>query len=296
MKRSLRSHIWKFVIRKIYKKHMSVAEIRAQDASAAKFAGPPPKDVQIERVNIDGIDAAWIRPSGAERTKTLLHIHGGGYVTGSIPSYLRMCILMAQMLNINVLLPAYRLAPEHPFPAAMEDVLKIYRRLLNDGFQPKDIFISGDSAGGGLCVAAVIALRDQKEALPAAVLCMSPWVDLTMQGQSHVTNPKSEAMLNAGTLREWALLYTNEKNFGSPLVSPIFADFQKFPPLLIQVSSDEVLLDDARMLAEKARAGGADVTLKIWDGLWHVWQIVGDAIPESRMAIEEIGEFIRAYR
>ncbi|HNE70348.1 MAG TPA: alpha/beta hydrolase [Anaerolineales bacterium] len=275
---------------------MSVAEIRAQDASAAKFAGPPPKDVQIERVNIDGIDAAWIRPSGAERTKTLLHIHGGGYVTGSIPSYLRMCILMAQMLNINVLLPAYRLAPEHPFPAAMEDVLKIYRRLLNDGFQPKDIFISGDSAGGGLCVAAVIALRDQKEALPAAVLCMSPWVDLTMQGQSHVTNPKSEAMLNAGTLREWALLYTNEKNFGSPLVSPIFADFQKFPPLLIQVSSDEVLLDDARMLAEKARAGGADVTLKIWDGLWHVWQIVGDAIPESRMAIEEIGEFIRAYR
>lgn len=296
MKRSLKSHIWKFVIRKIYKKHMSVAEIRAQDASAAKFAGPPPKDVQIERVNIDGIDAAWIRPSGAERTKTLLHIHGGGYVTGSIPSYLRMCILMAQMLNINVLLPAYRLAPEHPFPAAMEDVLKIYRRLLNDGFQPKDIFISGDSAGGGLCVAAVIALRDQKEALPAAVLCMSPWVDLTMQGQSHVTNPKSEAMLNAGTLREWALLYTNEKNFGSPLVSPIFADFQKFPPLLIQVSSDEVLLDDARMLAEKARAGGADVTLKIWDGLWHVWQIVGDAIPESRMAIEEIGEFIRAYR
>lgn len=294
MRRSLRSHVWKFIIRKMYKeKRMTIAEIRTQDVNAAKFAGRFPKDVEIEHINIDGIAAAWIRPAGADKTKALLHIHGGGYVTGSIASYTRMCILMAQTLKVNVLLPAYRLAPEHPFPAAVDDVLKIYRWLLRQGYQSKDILISGDSAGGGLCVAAVIALRDQGDALPAAVICLSPWADLTLQGQSHVTRFKSEAMLNTETLREWALAYTNKENLGNPLVSPTFADFHDFPPLLIQVSGNEVLLDDAIALAEKAKSAGVDVSLKIWDGLWHVWQIVGDAIPESKMAFEEVGEFIR---
>ena len=294
MKRSLRSHFWKFIIRKMYKeKHMTIAEIRAQDANAGKFMGRPPKGIEVEDVNIGGNNAAWIRPVNADKTKVLLHIHGG-YVTGSIASYLRMCILMAQTLKMNVLLPEYRLAPEYPFSAAIDDVLKIYRCLLSDGYQSKDIIISGDSAGGGLCVASVIALRDQGDALPAAMICMSPWTDLAMQGQSHITNLKSEAMLNTETLREWALAYTNEENFSNPLVSPIFADFHGFPPLLIQVSSDEILLDDAIALAEKDKADGVDVTLKIWDGLWHVWQVVGDAIPESKMAFEEISQFVRA--
>jgi epsilon-lactone hydrolase len=295
MKRSLRSHFWKFIVRKMYKeKRMTIAEIRAQDASAGKFTGRPPKDVEVEYVKIGGINAAWIRPADADKTKVLLHIHGGGYVTGSIASYLRMCILMAQILKVNVLLPQYRLAPEYPFPAAIDDVLKIYRGLLSDGYQSKDIIISGDSAGGGLCVALVIAFRDQGEALPAAVICMSPWTDLTMQGHSHMTNSKSESMLNADSLHEWALAYTNEENFSNPLVSPVFADFQGFPPLLIQVSSDEILLDDAIALAEKAKADSVGVSLKIWDGLWHVWQVVGDAIPESKMAFEEISQFVRS--
>jgi len=294
MKSSLRSHFWKFVIRKMYKKRMTVSELRAQDASAAKFMGHLPKDVKVENININGIDAAWIRPSDANRKKVILHLHGGGYVTGSIASYLRMCILMAQTLKMNVLLPAYRLAPEHPFPAAIDDVLKIYRWLLEQGHQSKDIIISGDSAGGGLCVASVIALRDHEDALPAAVVCMSPWTDLTMRGQSHMTKSKSEAMLTADALREWALSYTDEQNLSNPLVSPIFANFHRFLPLLIQVSSDEVLLDDAVALAEKAKADGVDVTLKVWDGLWHVWQVLGDAIPESRMAFEEIRQFVCA--
>jgi acetyl esterase/lipase len=293
MKRSLKSHFWKFVIRKMYKKRMTIAELRAQDASAAKFMGTPPKDVAVENINIGGIDAAWIRPSGADKTKTILHLHGGGYVTGSIASYMRMCVLMAQTLKMNVLLPAYRLAPEHTFPAAIDDVLKIYLWLLSQGHQSKDIIISGDSAGGGLCVASVIALREQGDALPAAVICLSPWADLTMQGSSHMTKLQSEAMLNTDSLREWALCYTSEQNLRNPLVSPIFADFNDFPRLLIQVSSDEVLLDDAITLAEKARSAGVDVTLKVWDGLWHVWQVVGDAIPESKMAFEEIEAFLR---
>ena len=294
MKRSLSSHFWKFVIRKMYKKRMTIGGIRAQDASAGKFMDRPLKDVEVEYVSIGGINAAWIRPTGADKSKVLLHLHGGGYVTGSITSYLRMCILMAQTLKMNVLVPAYRLAPEHTFPAAMDDVLEIYRWLLTHGYQSKDILVSGDSAGGGLCVASIIALREQGDELPAAVICMSPWTDLTMQGQSHVTKSKSESMLNADNLREWALAYTNKENFGNPLVSPAFADFHDFPPLLIQVSGDEVLLDDAIALAEKAKSAGVDVTLKIWDGLWHVWQVLGDAIPESKMAFEEIGQFVQA--
>lgn len=293
MKRSLKSHFWKFLIRKMYKKRMTIAEIRVQDASAAKFGGPPPRDVEVENINIGGIDAAWIRPSGADKTKVLLHLHGGGYVTGSIASYLRMCILMAQTLKVSVLLPAYRLTPEHPFPAALDDTLKIYRWILTQGHRSKDIIISGDSAGGGLCIASVLALRELGDALPTAVVCMSPWVDLTLQGRTHITNSKTEAMLNADSLREWAQAYTSQENFCNPLVSPIFSDFHNFPPLLIQVSSDEVLLDDAIALAEKAKAAGVDVSLKIWDGLWHVWQVVGDAIPESKMAFDEIEAFIR---
>lgn len=202
---------------------------------------------------------------------------------------------MAQTLKMNVLLPAYRLAPEHPFPAAMDDVLEIYRWLLSHGYQSKDILISGDSAGGGLCVAAVLALREQGDKLPAAVICMSPWADLTMQGRTHITNSKTEAMLNVDSLREWSLAYANKQNLNNPLVSPVFADFHDFPPLLIQVSKDEVFLDDAIALAEKARSAGVDVTLKVWDGLWHVWQVVGDSIPESKMAFEEVGVFVRSH-
>ncbi len=296
MRRSLRSHFWKYVVRKMYKdKRMTIFEIRAQDASAGKFIGRLPKNVEVENIHVGGTDAAWIRPAGVDQSKALLHIHGGGYVTGSTASYLRMCILMAQTLKVNVFLPAYRLAPEHPFPAALDDVLKIYRWLLRQGYPSKDILISGDSAGGGLCVAAVLALRDQGDELPAAVICMSPWADLTMQGLSHITNSKTEAMLNTETLREWALAYTNKENLGNPLVSPIFADFHNFPPLLIQVSGDEVLLDDAIALAEKAKSAGVDVSLKVWGGLWHVWQVVGDAIPESKMAFEEIGQFVRGH-
>jgi monoterpene epsilon-lactone hydrolase len=296
MSHSLNSYIWKFILSRVFKgKRKTIAEFRAQDANSAKLMGRPPKGVKVENINIDGINAAWIRPSGADKTKVVLHLHGGGYVTGSIASYLMMCIPMAQTLMINVLLPEYRLAPEHPFPAAIDDVLRIYHWLLTQGYRSKDIFLSGDSAGGGLCAASVIALREQKEALPAAVVCMSPWTDLTMRGRSHVTKAKSEVMLNADTLREWALSYTSEQNFGNPLVSPIFADLHSFPPLLIQAGSDEILLDDAIALAEKAKADGVDVTLKIWDGLWHVWQVLGDLIPESRMAFEEVGVFLRPY-
>jgi len=252
-----------------------------------------PKDVRLDRVGILGVPSTWISPLEAKPGKVLLHLHGGGYVTGSVESHLMMCILMAKTLNMETLLPEYRLAPENPFPAALEDSLKVYRWLLAEGYEPGNIIISGDSAGGGLGLATVLALRDAGEPLPVAIVVMSPWADLTHKGQSHHTNADSESVLVTDVLKEWALYYTDTANLDNPLVSPVYADFRGFPPLLIQVGGDEILLDDSLLLAEKAGADGVDVTLKIWDEMWHVWQALGDLIPESRAAFEEMGQFVQ---
>jgi len=293
MSLSLRSRFWRFVLRKTFKeKRLTIEQNRARDAKTARLMRYVPKDVEVERTDMDGLRVAWIRPTGADKEKVFLFLHGGGYVTGSINSHLMLCIPVAQTLKMSVLAPEYRLAPEHPFPAALEDALKAYRWLLTQGCKPADIIIAGDSAGGGLALATVLALRENHEPLPAAIICMSPWADLTHRGQSHITKADAEAMLKTDVLKEWALCYTDETNLNNPLVSPVYADFHGFPPLLIQVGSEEILLDDARMLADKAKADGVDVTLKIWDGMWHVWQVLGDLVPESKMAFEEIKEFL----
>jgi acetyl esterase/lipase len=272
---------------------MTIAQYRASGEQNARFSNRIPKDVEIEPFEIDGIHAEWISPSNMDTDKVILHLHGGGYVTGGINSHQAMCILMAQTLKMKVLLPEYRLAPEHPFPAALDDALTVYRWLLAQGYNAKDIIISGDSAGGGLALATVLSLRDQHEPLPAVVICMSPWADLTHTGQSHIANAKVDVVLSTDVLKEWALAYTEEANLRNPLVSPIYADFHGFPSFLIQVGSDEILLDDARMLADKAQTDGVNVTLKIWAGMWHVWHALGGLIPESKKAFEEIGTFIR---
>ncbi|MCX6065942.1 MAG: alpha/beta hydrolase, partial [Chloroflexi bacterium] len=284
---------WRFILRKTIKEpRLTIPQHRAQAAKTARLAGRVPQDVTIEELKIDGLRAIWIRPTGADNDLVFLHLHGGGYVTGSIDSYRMMCIPLARTLKMNLLLPEYRLAPEHPFPAALEDALAVYRWLLAQGHQPGNIVICGDSAGGGLTLATIQALRAAGEPLPGAVICLSPWADLTHQGQSHLTKAKSEVMLKTDVLKEWALCYTDAANLTNPLVSPVYADFHDFPPLLIQVGSEEILLDDARMVAEKASAAGVEVTLKVWDDLWHVWPALGELLPESRQSFEEIRQFI----
>ena len=294
MSLSLPARFWRFFLRKTFKEQrLNIEQDRARAAKIAKFMSRVPNGVEIERIDIDGLRAAWIRPAGADQNRVILYLHGGGYISGSIDSHLMLCIPMAQTLKINIFLPEYRLAPEHPFPAALEDALKVYRWLLAHGTQPADVIISGDSVGGGLSVATALALRDAVESVPAAVVCLSPWADLTHQGQSHLAKAEAEVVLKTDVLKEWATCYTDEANLTNPLVSPVYADFHGFPPLLIQIGSDEILLDDARMLAEKARAAGVDVTLKVWDGMWHVWPVLGNLIPESRMAFDEMRQFLK---
>jgi epsilon-lactone hydrolase len=296
MSLSLQTRFWRAMMRKAFKeKRLTIAENRLQSTKTARFMTMVPKGVGIEKLNIDGIPSEWIYPSGVKSEKVVLHLHGGGYVTGGINSHQMMCVLMAQTLKMSVLLPEYRLAPEHPFPAALEDSLAVYRWLLAKGHQPGDILLSGDSAGGGLGLAVVLSLRDAGEPLPSALVCMSPWTDLAFTGRSYISNAKAEAVLQENVLREWAACYIGKEKPDHPLVSPIYADFHGFPPLLIQVGSDEILLDDARMLAEKAKADGVDVTLKIWEGMWHAWQVLGDLIPESRQAFDQFSQFVRGY-
>jgi acetyl esterase/lipase len=293
---NLRIIFWRAFLRKMFKeKRMTLEENRVYSLNNARRMNSVPKGVEINKFEIAGIPSAWISPSNADQDKVILHLHGGGYVLGGIDSQQMMCILMAQTLKMKVLLPEYRLAPENPFPAAVDDALKVYRWLLAQGYHPGNIIVSGDSAGGGLGLATVLSLRDAGEALPAAVACMSPWADLTFKGGTYITKAKAEAVLREDVLREWASYYIGTEKPDHPLISPVYADFRGFPPLLIQVGSDEILLDDSRMLAEKAKADGVEVTLKIWDDLWHVWQALGKLIPESKKAFEEMGQFVREH-
>lgn len=292
---SLRSRFWYTVLRKAFKNQkLSITERRASGAKNSGMLGRVPKTIKVEKIDIDGTQAEWVIPLGASHEKVILYLHGGGYVTGSIETYRMLSGLLASHICVKVLLLEYRLAPENPFPAALDDSLKVYGWLLEQGYSSANIILCGDSAGGGLSVATVLTLKDKNESLPAAVVCLSPWVDLTLKNKTHITKAESEAMLSKDVLRDWALAYTDESNLTNPLVSPIYADFQGFPPLLIQVGSNEILLDDSILLAEKAKADGVQVELNIWNGMWHVWHIFGDLIPESKKAFEEINQFVRA--
>lgn len=297
MAASLRSRFWRSVIRKVFQEQgLSVLDERARTLKNSKVHVPFPKVIRVERIDIDGVPCATVRPAREYDGRTVLYLHGGGYVTGSIDASLMLCVPMARTLGMKILLPEYRLAPEHPFPAALEDALKAYRWLLSQGYSAADIVFAGDSAGGGLCLAVVRSLLDAGEAAPSAVLCLSPWADLTHSGSSHASNAASDVLLNTEMLRVWASYYAGGAALDDPLVSPVYADLTGFPPLLLQVDRSEVLLDDSLRIERTAEAAGVDVRLSLWDGLWHVWPALGDLLPESREAFEEMREFLATRR
>lgn len=292
---SLKTRFWRAALRLMFKnQNPPIAELRANSVKNSKLLGDVPKAIKVETIEADGIQAEWLSPLNANPANAILYFHGGGYVTGSIADHRMMCGLLAEATNTKVLIPEYRLAPEHPFPAAVDDALAVYHWLIKQGFSAGKIILAGDSAGGGLSLATALALKDKSESLPAAILCMSPWADLTLKGASHTTKSKAEVILKTDVLREWSLCYTHETNLSNPLVSPAFGDYHGFPPIFIQVGGDEILLDDSFMVAEKARSAGVDVTLNVWDGMWHVWQALGNMIPENKKTFEEISQFVKS--
>ena len=273
---------------------LSVEEQRsAMDAIAAQF--PLAEDVKCETVDAGGVPAEWIAAPGVATDRVIYHLHGGGYVIGSVNSHRELISRLSRAAGARAFAIDYRLAPEHPFPAAVEDSTAAYRWLLSSGVDPARLVIAGDSAGGGLTVATLLALRDAGDPLPAAAVCLSPWVDLEGIGESMTKNADVDPLVERRGLLQMAQAYLDGADPRTPLAAPLYGDFTGLPPLLIQVGTAETLFDDATRLAERARSAGVDVTLEPWDDMIHVWQIFAAALPEGQQAIDRIGGFIREH-
>ena len=253
-----------------------------------------PDDVLVRQVSAGGVPAYWLAAPGADADRVLLFLHGGGYELGSLRSDGELAARLGRASGMRVLLPEYRLAPEHPFPAAIDDVLAAWRWLCTDqGLSTRSIAVAGDSAGGGLAVALLVAARDAGEAMPAAAVLMSPTVDLSSSGASMTERVDQDPISTPDMLRQFAADYLAGADPRTPLASPLFASLSGLPPLLVQVGTADLLLSDSERLARTAAEAGVDVSLEIGEGLPHVYQIMLGT-PEAAEATEHIGTFLRA--
>ena len=251
-----------------------------------------PGDVRVERVDAGGVAAAWISTPGARDDGAILYLHGGGYILGSIQTHTELCSRIVRATGLRALAIDYRLAPEHPYPAAVEDAVAAWRWLRGQGLDASRLAIAGDSAGGGLTLATLAALRERGEALPACAVCLSPFTDLT---SARPDEPNDDPLLTNEAIQMMAESYLQGAEARQPTASPVHADFHGFPPLLLQVGTRERLLSDSLRVADRARAAGVDVTLEKGPGLIHVWHLFGPDVPESRDAVTRIGAFVRKH-
>jgi len=252
-----------------------------------------PSGVRITAARVGGVSGEWVEGPHSSGI-TLLYLHGGGYFGCSAESHRPITVSFA-LHGFRVFAPEYRLAPENPFPAAVEDAGAAYRGLLAEGIQPKGLVVSGDSAGGGLSLSLLLAIRAAATPLPAAAVLFSPWTDLAATGESIHANARRCAVFNGqdiGPTAQWYLGNTDPRN---PLASPLYADLRGLPPLLLHVGADEVLLDDSTRLAERALAAGVPVELKMWPVVPHAWQLAPHVIPEARRSLREASEFLRSH-
>jgi monoterpene epsilon-lactone hydrolase len=273
--------------------HPTVRETRENFEQMTKLF-PVAADVKCEPVNAGGVKSEWVTAPGADAGRAVLYLHGGGYVIGSINTHRDLAARISRAAKARVLLIDYRLAPEHPFPAAVEDSVAAYRWMLAQGLKPSRIAVAGDSAGGGLTVATLVAIRDAKLAVPASGVCLSPWIDLEGLGDSMKSKAAIDPMVQKEALFEMAAHYLNGQDARSPLAAPLYADLAGLPALLVQVGTAETLLDDSTRLAERARKAGVKVTLEPHEDMIHVFQVFAPMLDEAQQAIDKIGEFVRA--
>lgn len=267
---------------------------KAMDGNATQF--PVPEGAVTKGTDLGGLGAEWSAPASlaGESTdgNTLLYFHGGGYVMGSSVSHRHMTSRIALAAGARVLSVDYALAPENRFPAAVKDGVKAYRWLLDKGHAPERIAIGGDSAGGGLTVAMLLAARGEGLPMPAAAVLISPWTDLTCASETYTTRAEADPMITRESIGGLVDAYLGGADPRDPLASPNFADLAGLPPMLIQVGDDEVLLDDSRILAKRAREAGCDVDIEVWDGMIHVWHAFYQMLPEGEEAIERLGKYL----
>jgi monoterpene epsilon-lactone hydrolase len=289
---SWQAHLSVWIIKwRVKRKLRGVRDYRV----ARKILNPDPyrvpADVRISPAQVGGVLGEWVEGTGATAA-VLLYLHGGGYFGCSAQSHRPITVAFARQ-GFRVLAPNYRLAPENQFPAAVDDAVAVYRGLLSEGYSPERIVVSGDSAGGGLALSLLLTLRDEGTPLPAGAALFSPWTDLAATGESIRTNADRCAMFHGPDIGSSARYYLGEMDPRNPIASPLYADLTGLPPLLIHVGADEALRDDSTRLAERGRAAGVRVELKVWPVVPHAWQLAPHRIPEAGQSLRESAVFLR---
>jgi epsilon-lactone hydrolase len=272
----------------------AIIRFREECEEGAKRFGKIPAGIEVTPAMIGTLSAEWIMPAGATRDKVIFFVHGGGYVSGSCSDHRIHVSKLVKGANIGALLFEYRLAPECTFPAALDDSAEAYQWLLGQGALSSNTVFAGDSAGGGLCLATLLALRDKGIPLPAAAVALSPWTDLRCTGTSYQRNAR-KCLSPDGTWTAFSKHYVGGHDPGLPWISPLYGDLRGLPPMLIYAGGDEILLDDSVRFAEKARLAGVDVTLRVGKGLFHCYPVCAPLFPEATQAMNEMCRFIRTH-
>jgi acetyl esterase/lipase len=295
---TLRAHLTRFLIKQIagrkYRKiGTSVADLREMDALVVRTQRPP-KGTQVEAISLDGLPAEWITGPGATSDAVILSLHGGAFVTGSPAANRELAARVSVSTGFRVLSPDYRLAPEHPFPAALEDTLQAYRWLLDQGVSHSRLVLGGESSGGGLALQALLSLKEQGLPSPVASFFLSPVTEwFGLDGESYSTRAALDPLVFRAMCDFTASQYVGDHPSDTPLLRPWAMDLTGLPPMWIQVGDYEVLLSDAQRLAEHAAEAGVAVDFKVWPGLWHVFQGAARWVPEAQQSLDELGEFVK---
>jgi acetyl esterase/lipase len=267
---------------------------RRREWEAAARLDVLPRGARFSSVEAGGVRSEWMEMPHVDRSRVVLLLHGGGYNAGSPRTHRKMAAHLSRAAHARVLTPDYRLAPEHPFPAGVKDALRAYGFLLEQGFAEEQIIVGGDSAGGGLALSLLLALREAEAKLPRAAVLLSPWTDLSVSSPSYERKRKLDPLIEREGLAEAGKLYAGARDLRDPMASPLFGELHGLPPLLIHVGGDETMLDDSRIFAEKAKAAGVDVTYTLFDGMWHVHHTGAPELPEAVAGYNDIAAFIRA--
>ncbi len=292
---SIQNIVLRLVIRKKLKNaNMATLPLHLHRKGMDRFEkmAKVPKGVSFEQTNCEGIPSEWAIPANLKSKGVILYLHGGAYAMGSIGTHRALTANIAIASKTKCLSINYRLAPENPYPCAIEDSIKAYNWLLQQGYKANKIVISGDSAGGGLAIATLLKLKEENIPLPGAAVCLSPWLDLENKGKSAKKLAKKDPMIDKASMDVFALHYATKEMLKDPLVSPLNGNFEEFPPIYIQVSESEILYDDTLSFEKKAKAEGVNVKVDTWKKTVHVWQIFAFFLPEAKKAIKKIGAYI----
>ena len=275
-----------------YTENKSIKQLREETEEAGSKI-PLPENTKVEKIIADGVHAEWISCGKVNTNKIFMFIHGGGYYRGSIASTRATVARISEQAGVQCLSINYRLAPENPFPAAIDDTYTAYNWILKQGINPQNIIVSGQSAGGGLCLALLLKIKDNKGTQPLGAVAISPWTDLSQSGNTMKTNEEIDPIISKKYLDRMAGLYLKDLSFSLPLASPLFGDLSELPSILIQVGTAETMLDDSKRFYEKAKKANVDINIEIWTDMFHGWHGNAHILKDAELAIESIGNFCK---